>query len=411
MTAIARHDDMRRNNRRLVLDALRRRGSLSRTDICMQTGLSPATVSAFSAALIAEGVLVEDNGPVPQAARRGRPQTGLALNPAAASVLTLVMTVNAMRAAVFDYAGQLRASHAVRLESASANEQKLLATVIEAGRKALDAAARSGTGPLRGMSVGVQGMADAASRSILWSPFTPVRELRLADALETALGAPAVLVHDCAMIVESLRRRDPARHGANFAAILQAEGIGMGLYLKGAIFSGARSSAGEFGHMIVAAGGARCRCGRRGCVEAYASNYAVWRRANDRDPDIVPDRHFGSAEMDAVAASARGGDASALAAYREAGQMLGLGLGNLFALTDPLDVTFVGSGAAAFDLIEPSLREAIAGTFAGEAGRNVAISCYPDEQQLTEDGCRLTALGRLDREVFSFGELTAGAAE
>lgn len=407
-TTIARHDDMRRNNRRLVLDALRRRGALSRTDICLATGLSPATVSAFAAALIAEGVLVDEGGPIHGAARRGRPQTGLALNPAAATVLTLTMSVDAVRAAVFDYAGNRRGGHIVTFEPTVASESDLVARTVEAGGTALAAAA--GCGPLRGVVVGIQGMADAQSRRIQWSPFTPVRDLPLADVLERAFGAPTALVHDCAMIVESLRRRDPGRHGDDFVAILQAEGIGMGLFLKGAIFSGARSSAGEFGHMIVAPGGARCRCGRRGCIEAYASNYAIWRAATGGDRDRVPDHHFSASEMAAIANAARAGEGPARAAYREAGQALGLGLGNLFALTDPLSVSIVGSGAMAFDLYEPALRETIAAGFSGEAGARIAISTYPDDQDLTEDGCRLRALGRLDREIFSIGEL-AGAAQ
>lgn len=409
MKAIARHDDMRRHNRRLVLDALRQAGTLSRTDICARTGLSPATVSAFAAALILEGVLVEESGSAQAAIRRGRPQTGLALNPAAASVMTLVMTVGAVRAAMFDYAGGRLSGVSSELPGAAAGEAGLVAAVIAAGRAAL--AAAGPRQPLRGIVVGVQGMADATARSILWSPFTPVRDLRLADALESAFGVPTALGHDCAMIVEALRRRDPERHGDNFVAVLAGEGIGMGLYLKGGIFSGARSSAGEFGHMNIAPEGARCRCGRRGCVEAYASSYAIWRRARRADPDVAPDRFISSAEMAKIAGSARAGDADARAAFAAAGRALGLGLGNLFALTDPLDVSIVGSGGDAFDLIEADLREAIAGTFVGAAGSRVRISCYPEEQELTEDGCRIAALNRLDREVFANGEPVAKAAE
>lgn len=409
MKPIARHDDMRRHNRRLVLDVLRQVGGLSRTDICARTGLSPATVSAFAAALIAEGVLIEDGGPAPSSLRRGRPQTGLTLNPAAASVLTIVITVDAVRAAVFDYAGLRLAAVTVDLADARSSQDAVVDAVFSAGRRALADAGRCGR--LRGIVVGIQGMADASGRRILWSPFTPAHDIPLADALESAFGAPALLAHDCAMIVEALRRRDPQRHGDNFVAVLAGEGIGMGLFLKGAIFSGARSSAGEIGHMDIAPGGARCRCGRTGCVEAYASSYAIWRRASGADANLVPDRYFSRAEMAGIADDARRGDARARAAYAEAGRALGLGLGNLFTLTDPLDVSIVGSGADAFDLIEADLRAALAGAFVGAAGAEVAISCYPDEFELTEDGCRLAALARLDHELFADGELAARAAE
>lgn len=409
MTGIARHDDMRRHNRRRVLDVLRSVGPLSRTDICLQTGLSPATVSAFCATMIAERILVEGDNHIHAASRRGRPQTSLSLNPAIASVLTMVMTVHGVRAGVFDYSGARLATSAIDFETVAASEQAFTDAVVAAGRQALERAGPRG--PLRGIAVGIQGMADANSRSVLWSPFTSARNLPLADVLETAFSVPTVLHHDCAMIVESLRRIDPVRHGDNFVALLQAEGIGMGLYLKGSVFSGARSSAGEFGHMVVARDGARCRCGRHDCIEAYASSYAIWRRANRLDRDVVPGRHVTAAEISAIADAARAGDPDALDAFAEAGRALGLGLGNLFALTDPVNVSVVGSGANAFDLIEPTLRATIGETFSGEAGRRVAIACYTDEQELTEDGCRITALRHLDREVFAASEAIANAAE
>jgi predicted NBD/HSP70 family sugar kinase len=338
---------------------------------------------------------VEGNGQSTMASRRGRPQTSLALNPAIATVLTMVMTVHGVRAAVFDYSGRRLSAGTVDLEAVAASQDALVSAVIAAGREALKRARPRGA--LRHVAVGVQGMADAQSRSIMWSPFTPLKNVPLADALETA--------------VESLRRLDPGRHGDNFMALLQAEGIGMGLNLKGSVFSGARSSASEFGHMVVMGGGSRCRCGRHDCIEAYASSYAIWRRANREDRDVVPDRHVTASEIEAIAAAARAGDPDARAAFAEAGRALGLGLGNLFALTDPVAVSIVGSGANAFDLIEPTLRQTISGTFSGNAGRDVSIACYPDEQELTEDGCRITALTQLDRDIFSASDLAANAAE
>ncbi len=410
MTFIARHEDMRRNNRRLVLSALRRTGILSRTDICQATGLSPASVSAFAAALIAEGVLVADEPASAVPAKRGRPQTALALNPRAASVLAVMMTVNEVRAAVFDYAGTERGAAGLSYNSLGGKENEIVEAVTTAGRAALGAAGDA-IGPLLSVRIGVQGTVDDAGRTLLWSPFTRFRDMALADRLEVAFAAPVTLAHDCAMIVESLRWRDPGSHGSDFLAILQAEGIGMGLYLKGALFAGARSSAGEFGHMLIRPGGSRCRCGRKGCVEAYASSYAVWRRAGNHDPDQVPDRNFSAADMQVLADRARNGDIDARAAFEEAGAALGYAVGNLFALTDPVPVSIVGLGAAAFDLTERSMRVALAETFTGSAAASVPIEGYVDDMRLTADGCRMTALVDLDRSVFALGDVLESAAE
>ncbi|TIU66829.1 MAG: ROK family protein, partial [Mesorhizobium sp.] len=169
------------------------------------------------------------------------------------------------------------------------------------------------------------------------------------------------------------RWRDPDRYRDDFIAILLSHGIGMGLVLKGELFTGTHSSGGEFGHMIHRPGGALCRCGRRGCVEAYAGNYAIWRNARQLSENAEPVADVSDAEMRALAARARETDGPEREAYRKAGEALGFGLGSLFALIDPAPVAMVGASAAAFDLIEPALREAIAQTAGGQHSGSISF--------------------------------------
>ncbi|MEP1112600.1 MAG: winged helix-turn-helix domain-containing protein, partial [Nitratireductor sp.] len=100
MTAIARSDDVRRQNRRLVLSVLRRSETLSRTEITARTGLSPSTVSAITSDLLSDGILRKLGDGDAAAARRGRPQVALGLNPDAAAVIGVVLSLNALSAAL-----------------------------------------------------------------------------------------------------------------------------------------------------------------------------------------------------------------------------------------------------------------------------------------------------------------------
>ncbi len=79
----------------------------------------------------------------------------------------------------------------------------------------------------------------------------------------------------------------------------------MGLVLKGELFTGTQSSGGEFGHMMHRPDGALCRCGRRGCVEAYAGNYAIWRSAEQPARTQTPISDIGADDMAKLAAAAR----------------------------------------------------------------------------------------------------------
>src|SRR5919108_111954 len=73
------------------------------------------------------------------------------------------------------------------------------------------------------------------------------------------------------------------RTAARNAGLDSAEGTGVGggIILEGKPWVG-RGGAGEIGHMVVKVGGARCPCGRRGCVEAYAGRKALEERARKR---------------------------------------------------------------------------------------------------------------------------------
>ena len=106
MTVGIRHDDLRRRNRAMVIAAVRSAGQPSRTEIAGTTALSHSTISAISSDLIGEGVLAEaksgEGGPL----KRGRPQVAISLNPAAASVVAIVLSLNSLAAALIDYSGR-----------------------------------------------------------------------------------------------------------------------------------------------------------------------------------------------------------------------------------------------------------------------------------------------------------------
>lgn len=407
MARVVRPDDLRRQNRETVLRALRRAVTLSRTALCRVTGLSPATVSAITAGLLGERVLVEwrENGAPAQ--KRGRPQVALALNPAVASVAAISLTLNRVSAALIDYSGKLIAEEIHRFDTVKAGPEQLAGEIETTLRRVLDAHPAEARW-LMEIAVGIQGVTDANGRLLLWSPITPVTDLPLAGQLERKFGVPAVLANDCNMIAEGLRWRDPERFGADFAALLLSNGIGMGLYLRDQPFNGVRSSAAEFGHMIHIPHGARCRCGKHGCIEAYAGDYAIRRRAALRSPDAPPEDDIPVEDMRALAKKARHSPGPERDAYREAGTAIGTGLGNLFALIDPVPVALVGPGAAEFSLIEETMREAIAGSMAGSKFDTIAIQCYAEEHSLIREGCMITALKNIDRHTVAPGNVANG---
>jgi len=400
VTVGVRHDDLRRRNRAMVISAVRRSGQPSRTEIAAITGLSHSTISTISSDLIAEGVLAESrNGPL--ASRRGRPQVAMGLAPGAATVMTVVLSLNALSAAVIDYRGGLVCEESRRLDTTGLAREALVAECVAMVRRRLDETARAGRRMLR-IAFAVQGVADARARSLLWSPITPHGEIALADVLEQAFAIPVTVENDCNMMAEALRWRDPRRYRDNFIAILLSRGIGMGLVLNNDLFTGTHSSGSEFGHMVHRPGGALCRCGRRGCVEAYAGSYAIWRNAKGI-AETAPPADIADSEMAVLADAARAHAGPERAAFARAGEALGYALGSLFALIDPAPVAIVGDGAGAFDLVEPALRAAIARTAGGQHSAAISFDAVPAELALIREGCAMRALTFVDREIMARG--------
>jgi len=145
-----------------------------------------------------------------------------------------------------------------------------------------EAAAGAGTDPgaLAGVGVGSPGDVDDRAGTVTsarnlpgWSGSFNVR-----DALRDELGLEAHLGNDVNVATMAEFELGAGRPYASILGVFWGTGVGGGVVLDGRLWEG-RASAGELGHMVVKIGGARCPCGRRGCLEAYAGRGAMEARA------------------------------------------------------------------------------------------------------------------------------------
>jgi glucokinase len=96
----------------------------------------------------------------------------------------------------------------------------------------------------------------------------------LADALQEALGPQVKVGNDVQVATDSEFKLGAGRPYQSLLGVFWGTGVGGGLILDGKPWTG-RGGAGEIGHMVVEIDGARCTCGRRGCMEAYAGRAAM----------------------------------------------------------------------------------------------------------------------------------------
>jgi glucokinase len=133
---------------------------------------------------------------------------------------------------------------------------------------------------LHGVGVGSPGAVDEAAGTVAHARNLPMWEepFPLAERLSQGLRAPVAVGNDVQVAVDAEFVLGAGKPYSSLLGVFWGTGIGGGLILDGKPWLG-RGAAGEFGHMIVRRDGARCPCGRRGCVEAYAGRAAMEARA------------------------------------------------------------------------------------------------------------------------------------
>ncbi|GGN65561.1 sugar kinase [Actinoplanes lobatus] len=249
----------------LVLTLARTRPTIERGTVAEVTGLTPQAVSKVLARLLEEGLIA------PAGVRRaamGKPAAIYRLVPDSRWAIGAHVTRRALRLALTDLAGTVRAGVTTALPPDFTPEQLL--SELSAGVTGLLAAPGPGGAPrhLAGVGIGMIGPLDQATGTVRDAHrLRHWHDIPLADLATERLGLPVHVDKDVTAAVTA----EAWRHGAGFrdAALIMVEsGVGAGLWLGGAAHRGAHTNAGEFGHTVVQLDGPPCVCGRRGCLEA-----------------------------------------------------------------------------------------------------------------------------------------------
>ncbi|MRR19752.1 ROK family protein [bacterium] len=145
----------------------------------------------------------------------------------------------------------------------------------------------------------------------------------------------------------------------NFIILTLGTGLGSGIVVDGEVVYGHTGFAGELGHMTVAEGGRVCGCGRRGCLETYASATGLVRTvlallSDLREESILRDLKSSEITSRRVAEAAAAGDTIAIQALDQTAHYIALGIANAVIFSSPETIFLFGGLAQAGDaLFEP----------------------------------------------------------
>ncbi|WP_165226229.1 ROK family protein [Aquisphaera insulae] len=197
--------------------------------------------------------------------------------------------------------------------------------------------------------IGSPGPLDVQTGVILFSANLNVKNYPIGPELSAYLDRPVLVQNDVRVGGYAEFRLGAAREYRNMIAAFVGTGIGGCVVMDGQIVTGSTSNAGEVGHMIVKAGGPRCGCGSKGCMEALASKTAMQRRISKAirkgTPTVLRDKiaRKGRLKSGDLAEAVAAGDAVAVKAVQRAAHYLGLGLGGLVNVLGP-EIVVIGGG-------------------------------------------------------------------
>jgi len=316
-----------------LFEQVRASGAVPRVELARLLGVSPASVTAATTDLITAGYLHEIAAPRDPDTGRGRPPVALAVRAQAGFVAGVKISAAAHTAVIHDFAGNPLSEITQRDVPMSLSPADIVAQVA----RLLDlAVAKAGLShsDIRAVGVGLPGYIDSDLGCVLWSPLMTGANAPLRDMVRDKTGCSVVIDNDANLVTLAELWFGDGRGVSNFAVVTIEHGVGMGLVLNNRLYRGARGLGTELGHTKVQLDGALCRCGQRGCLEAYVADYALVREASTAlnwQPGSVPQGQM----LESLYKDAKAGNRAARSIFRRAGRYLAVGIGNIINLFDP----------------------------------------------------------------------------
>ncbi len=309
-----------------LVSALRRRQAVTRADLVAFSGLSRTTITERLDALTAAG-LIRPSGSA--ASNGGRPAGALVLDPAWGVLLAAEVNSTRVDVAFGRIDGTLEKTESLPIKVSEGPERVLHA--VRTCMQRLIRASGLHERDVRGIGIGLPGPIEFAKGRAVQPPGMPGwDDVIVPDAFASHFDC-RVLVDNEVNLMAIGEQRIAWPEVADLLFVTCSTGVGSGLIAGGALQRGANGGAGEIGHGSMAGllpgEPPMCRCGSRGCLEAYASGWRLVEslRAAGRKVSVPAD----------VALLARQGDNEALEALRSAAETIGLALAHAVSLFNP----------------------------------------------------------------------------
>ncbi|MBP8214797.1 MAG: ROK family transcriptional regulator [Propionivibrio sp.] len=348
-----------------ILALIRSGEAVTRAQIMAVTGLSRSTVAQRLDALIAHGYIAPA---ATENSTGGRPAGAFQINADAGVMLLAAIGAGAMQVAVCDMGLTIlaRQSHGV---SVADGPIAVLGEVMTHFDQLLTEIGRT-RADVKGIGIGVPGPVEFAEGRVVRPPImTGWDGYRVPDFFAADYTCPIVVDKDANLMALG-EHRGAWPDVTHMLFIKISTGIGTGLIMDGALQRGAQGAAGDLGHLFVGniepEHSENCRCGNTGCLEAYASGWAICR-------DLTARGHKAENVRD-IAALAQQGVRDAIELLQTSGRLIGESVAVAVSLLNPSLVVLGGELALCQGYVLAAVRETVYRRSLPLATRNLQIA-------------------------------------
>lgn len=340
-------------NKSIVLESVRKNAPISRADIAQSTGLNKGTVSSLVSELIIESFVYESG---PGTSSGGRRPVLLHFNHQAGYAIGIDIGVTEILSIITDLEGTI--IHEQTLHLANTQFPSVMESIFQLIDQCIDHMPNSPYGII-GIGIGIPGMINNKDQ-ILLAPNLKWKNVNIKQQLEDRYDFPIIIENEANAGAYGEKLYGAGKDTQDLVYMSVGTGIGTGIIIDNHLFKGANGLSGEMGHISIDLNGKTCQCGNIGCWELYASEQALINEANQKkDLLTCKQNQRVPIDLDELMILAETNCSPAIELFHQAGQYLGMGMINIINTFNPSKIIIGNRLAKASHWLETSLLKVV----------------------------------------------------
>ena len=345
-------------NMSMILDVIRKKGPISRSEIAEITNLTPATITNITSELIDSKLVVEGEA---GESSGGRKPIMLRIRCDYYRVIGVYIGSRKLRIIASDLMANSKYNKQVIYDKEGVTYEEISEILKSEIQNIKEKYEKKGK-KVVGIGIGINGIVDTENGILIFAPNLGWRNVNIKHEIEEEFNIPVSVDNNTRTMALGESWFGTGKGIKNFFCINIDYGVGGSLFIDDKVYRGASFGAGEIGHTTVDANGEMCSCGNRGCLETVASVKSLRRKVYEgyqrgeksliyegKDIKTMDDIH-----SNCVFEAVNAGDTFAISLIKELGENIGIGIANVINTFNPELVIINGEIIATGEiLLEP----------------------------------------------------------